>query len=358
MDGICEKGEPMNIAVLYNPTHVYHNMKGSPENPERIESIYRYLVKTLSGNLDFIDIREPADREEILTVHTETYLDFLEKMSMRGQTYLGDSTYLNKYSYMAALIAAETCIRASDEILNAYHDFSYALVRPPGHHASSDMYGGFCLLNNAAITAMHIMERGLKKIAIVDWDAHAANGTMKIFYSSPNVLLISIHRDPADFYPHEGFIHQIGRGEGTGYTINIPVPKGSGDKEYDLIFENFVDPLLKDYNPDFIIVENGFDPHFSNKNIGLNLTTRGFVDMINRIKLQGKMFTMIQEGGYTQYNHKIAYAMLASLVGKEYPEEDEIDLSERLVQKDKVWSKVNALIKKLRYIFGDYYNLR
>ena len=348
----------MNIAVLYNPTHVYHNMKGSPENPERIESIYRYLVKMLASDVSFINIREPADRDDVLTVHTETYLEFLERMSMRGQAYLGDSTYLNKYSYMAALIAAETCMRASDEVLSAYHDFSYALVRPPGHHASADMYSGFCLLNNAAITAMHIMERGLKKIAIVDWDAHAANGTMKIFYSSPDVLLISIHRDPSDYYPHEGFIHQIGRGEGTGFTINIPVPKGSGDREYQLIFDEIVDPVLKSFNPDFIIVENGFDPHFSHRDIGLNLTMEEFVDMINRIKSYGKMFTMIQEGGYSKYNSKIAYAMLASLLGKEYPKEDEIDISGRLVQGEKVWSKVNDIVKKFRYIFGDYYNLR
>ena len=348
----------MNIALLYNPTHVYHNMKGSPENPERIESIYHYLLKTLSGEIDFIDVREPAEREDILSVHTETYLEFLEKMSMRGQTYLGDSTYLNKYSYMAALIAAETSIRASDEVISAYHDFSYALVRPPGHHASADMYGGFCLLNNAAITAAHIMDRGIRKIAIVDWDAHAANGTMKIFYSSPNVLLISIHRDPSDYYPHEGFIHQIGRGDGTGYTINIPVPKGSGDKEYQMIFERVIDPILKDYNPDFIIVENGFDPHFSHREIGLNLTTDGFVSMIRQIKSYGKMFTMIQEGGYTHYNGKIAYAMLVSLMGKEYPKEENVDLSGRLIQGEKVWSKVDELIKKLRYIFGDYYNLR
>ena len=348
----------MNIAVLYNPTHVYHNMRGSPENPGRIESIYRYLMKMLSGEVSFIDIREPADREDILSVHTEAYLEFLEKMSMRGQTYLGDSTYLNKYSYMAALIAAETSIRASDEVLSAYYDFSYALVRPPGHHATADMYGGFCLLNNAAIAATHIMERGLKKIAIVDWDAHAANGTMKIFYSSPQVLLISIHRDPKDFYPHEGFIHQIGRGEGTGFTINIPMPKGSGNKEYQLIFDNIVDPVIKDFDPDFIIVENGFDSHFSHKNIGLTLTIEGFVNLINRIKSYGKMFAMIQEGGYSNYNSKIAYAMLASLINKEYFKEDDLDISKRLVQGEKIWSKVNDLVARLKYIFGDYYNLR
>ncbi len=348
----------MNILVVYNPTHIYHNMRGSPENPERIVSIYKYLVNTLSNKITFQDVKEPASVEDILSVHTSTYLEFLEKMSMRGHAYLGDSTYLNKYSYMAALIAAEATIRASDEVLSSYYDFSYALIRPPGHHASEDMYGGFCLLNNAAIAARHLLDKGLKKIAIVDWDAHAANGTMKIFYSDPNVLLISIHRDPSDYYPHEGFIHQIGRGEGTGYTVNIPVPKGTGDKEYRLIFEEIIDPMVEDYNPGFIIVENGFDPHYSHKDIGLTLTTNGFVDMIKKVRSYGKMFIMVQEGGYTKYNGKIAHAMLSALLDKEYRIEEERDVSERLIHGEKVWSKINDLIKKLKYIFGDYYNLR
>ncbi len=348
----------MNIVVLYNPTHIYHNMKGSPENPERIEMIYRYLSKTLSDRISFQNVREPADIEDVLSVHTEPYLEFLERMSMRRQAYLGDSTYLNKYSYMAALIAAEASIRAGDEVLSAYYDFAYALIRPPGHHASADMYGGFCLLNNGAIAARHLLDKGIKKIAIIDWDAHAANGTMKIFYSDPNVLLISIHRDPSDYYPHEGFIHQIGRGEGTGYTINIPVPAGAGDNEYKFIFDEIITPVISDYDPGFIIVENGFDPHYSHREIGLTLTTQGFVNMINNVKAYKKMFIMIQEGGYTKYNAKIAHAMLSSLLGMNYNEDDSVDMTERLLHGEKVWSKVNDIIKKLKYILSDYYNLR
>ncbi len=346
----------MNILVVYNPTHVYHNMKGSPESPERIESVYKYLKMRMGGKIDFMDVREPADLEDILAVHTPQYLEFLEKMSMRGPTYLGDSTYLNNYSYMAALIAAQASIEASDEILHANYDFTYALVRPPGHHASSDMYGGYCLLNNAAITAKHVIDRGLRRIAIIDWDAHAANGTMKIFYSSSEVLLISIHRDPRDFYPKEGFIHQIGRGEGTGYTVNIPVPMGAGDAEYELVFSEVIDPIIRDYNPDFIIGENGFDAHYSDRSIGLALTTRGYAEIVSRIRSYGKMFMIIQEGGYTPKNKDIAYAMLETLIDGSMPEEHQ-DYSGRLVRGDKVRKEMEDTIKKLKLIFGDYYNL-
>jgi acetoin utilization deacetylase AcuC-like enzyme len=294
--------------------------------------------------------------DDVLSVHTETYLDFLERMSVRGPTFLGDSTYLNNYSYLAALMAAEAAIVASDSVTGMEYDFAYALIRPPGHHASSDMYGGYCLLNNAAITANHITSRGLKKIAIIDWDAHAANGTMKIFYASKNVLLISLHRDPQDFYPHEGFVHQIGRGEGTGYTVNIPLPRGAGDAEYSMVFEEIVDPIIKSFDPHFIIGEVGFDAHFSDRRIGLKLTSKGYVDILRHIKSYGKMFMLIQEGGYTPYNREIAYAMMKYLADGTIPEE-KLDISETVTAPTKVHKEVQEIIKKLAFIFSGYFDL-
>ena len=347
----------MNVLVTYNPTHVYHNQKGSPESPHRIEDIYKYIKKKLENKITIMDIKEPASMDDILHVHTPTYLEFIERLSRRGATYLGDSTYLNKYSYMAALIGAEAAMVAGDEVFDMNYEFAYALIRPPGHHASADMYGGFCLLNNAAIVAKHIQERGIKKIAIIDWDAHAANGTMKIFYSSPNVLLISIHRDPEDFYPHEGFMHQIGRGEGTGYTVNIPVPAGTGDSEYSILFKEIIDPIIEDYRPDFIIGENGFDPHYSHKDVGLSLTMKGFLNIIERLKNYGKPFIMVQEGGYTDYNKKIAYAMLEYLLTGQEGEDMDL-LTQRISSENKVRRDVKNIVERLKFIFGDYYNLR
>ncbi len=346
----------MNVLITRNPTHIYHNMKGSPESPERIESIYKYLKMKLGSQLDFSDVREPAPMDELLNVHSQQYLEFLERMSMRGNAYLGDSTYLNSYSYMAALIAAEACIEAADAVIDSIYDVSYALVRPPGHHASTDMYGGYCLINNAAVVAKHLEDRGLKRIAIIDWDAHAANGTMKIFYPSKNVLLISLHRDPVSFYPHEGFIHQIGRGEGTGYTVNIPLPESAGDPEYEIIFEEIIDPIIKSFNPDFIIGENGFDAHISEKSVGLALTMSGYVNILKRLQSYGKMFMLIQEGGYTTQNKDIAYAMFNYLLNGETPEEN-YSVERRMASGTKVRKNVMETVKKLKFIFGDYFNL-
>ncbi|NPA75960.1 MAG: histone deacetylase [Euryarchaeota archaeon] len=346
----------MRCAVTYNPTHVYHNMHGSPEKPERIENVYKYLKMKLSDQVDFFDIREPANMEDILAVHTEPYLEFLERMSMRGPTFLGDSTYLNKYSYLAALMAAEASIIASDYVVNMDYDFAYALVRPPGHHATEDMYGGYCLLNNAAITARHVQERGLRRVAIIDWDAHAANGTMKIFYSTRDVLLISLHRDPRDFYPHEGFIHQIGRGEGTGYTVNIPLPAGAGDVEYLRIFEEIIRPIIRSFSPQFIIGDIGFDAHYSDKNIGLALTSRGYVEIIRSIKSYGRMFMLVQEGGYTPHNREIAYAIMEYLLRGTIPEEN-VEVSDRLMNYKKVYKDVDDIISKLKFIFSSYFDM-
>ncbi len=356
MARILKKGEYMRGIITYNPTHVYHNMHGSPEKPERIEKVYKFLKMKLKDRLDFEDVREPADKEDVLSVHPETYLDFLERMSVRGPTFLGDSTYLTKYSYLAALMAAEAAVVASDYVVSMEYDFAYALIRPPGHHATEDMYGGYCLLNNAAITANHIRARGLKKIAIIDWDAHAANGTMKIFYSSKDVLLISIHRDPKDYYPHEGFVHQIGRGDGTGYTVNIPVPKGAGDAEYALIFREIVEPIIKSFEPHFIIGDMGFDAHFSDKNIGLRLTSRGYVNIIKSIIEQKKMFMLIQEGGYTPYNSQIAFAIMKYLIDGEIPEE-KTELYGTLLEPKRVHQEVCKVINKLKFIFSDYFDM-
>ncbi len=347
----------MSILVTYNPTHVYHNMKGSPESPERIENVYKYLKMKFGDIVDFQEVKEPANIDDVVNTHTQTYIEFLERMSTRGPTYLGDSTYLNKYSYLAALIAAEASIEASDAVMTMEHDFAYALVRPPGHHASEDMYGGYCLLNNAAITANHIRERGLRKVAIIDWDAHAANGTMKIFYSSRDVLLISLHRDPVDFYPHEGFIHQIGRGEGTGYTVNITLPRGAGDKEYQIIFDEIINPIIKDFNPQFIIGENGFDAHYSDKRIGLALTSKGYVNILKRIISYKKVFVLIQEGGYTSHNREIAGSMMDYFLYGDEPSEN-VPISDRLVGEKKVSKNVNELISKLKFIFSDYFDMR
>ena len=126
------------------------------------------------------------------------------------------------------------------ELVEKY-DAVFVLTRPAGHHATHDMYGGFCLFNNSAIVAKKLTAKG--KVMILNWDVHASNGTKRIFYTQKDVLTISIHQNPVSFFPNEGFVEEIGSGEGKGYSINIPMPIGSGDENYLNVFDRVVSPI-------------------------------------------------------------------------------------------------------------------
>ncbi len=130
-----------------------------------------------------------------------------------------------------------------------------------GHHAEPDNGNGYCIYNNIAIAAAHLLNKypgTIKKVAIVDFDVHHGNGTQKIFYSSPDVLFISIHQD-RNYPKNTGFVHEVGESSGVGYNINVPLPPGSGSQAYRYTMESVVKPILVDYHPDFILVSCGLD---------------------------------------------------------------------------------------------------
>ena len=134
-----------------------------------------------------------------------------------------------------------------------------ALVRPPGHHARPDRAMGFCLLNNVAVAAAHARAQGVDKIAIVDWDVHHGNGTEEMFFASPEVLYVSLHQWP--LYPGTGAADQIGKGEGRGYNLNVPLSPGARIGDYAAAFDRVISPVLEAYAPQLILVSAGFDAH-------------------------------------------------------------------------------------------------
>ncbi|MCK5561680.1 MAG: hypothetical protein KAJ51_13845, partial [Thermoplasmata archaeon] len=237
------KLESQKIAIIYNHKHIRHKSAiPSPENPERLLNIINLLkreqVNVFNKDCKLVSEFEAAKPQDILRVHTRKYLDFVKSYSKKGGGFLGDSTYFTPFTYSSALLAAGGALKAGDVVLKDGYEFSLALIRPPGHHATADKYGGYCIFNNSAVLARFLQrKRKLSKIMILDWDAHSANGTMQIFYDDPTVLVISIHQDPHGFYPNTGFMEQLGRGDGLGYNINIEMPKDSGDNEYTLVFK-------------------------------------------------------------------------------------------------------------------------
>ena len=240
------------------------------------------------------------------------------------------------------------------------YNAAIALVRPPGHHASSDRYGGFCIYNNAAIAARYLQaKKQARRIMFVDWDAHAGNGTMRIFYEDPTVLFVSIHRDPKEFYPNDGFAHQIGKGHGRGYTVNICMPEGAGDKEYDLALNEIILPLYDQFKPEFLIGCNGFDAHFSEELTKLQLSSTGYHNIVSSLREKARNhFAIMMEGGYNWYNTKLSHTIVNALVGLEVPYQDDIDtLASSVTNVKKTHAIVENEVKQLKEILSDYYRL-
>ena len=162
-----------------------------------------------------------------------------------------------------ARLAAGGTIKATDLVMKRNYRNSFAFVRPPGHHAGPGYPMGFCVFNNVAVAASHLLENyGLDHVLILDVDAHHGNGTQEIFYRSNKVLYVSLHEDPIEF-PLKGFADEVGEKEGLGYTVNVPLPYGTGDRIYLKAFNEIVAPIIKQYKPQFTLVSTGFDSHYA-----------------------------------------------------------------------------------------------
>ncbi|MDG5761786.1 class II histone deacetylase [Natronococcus sp. A-GB1] len=228
----------------------------NPQTKRRLRNILE--VSGLLEELESIDARA-ATQEELRRYHTSEYIDEIREMSEESGGDAGELTPFGPGSFEIAKLAAGGIIEATDAVLNGTVDNAYALVRPPGHHAEADEGRGFCIFSNVALAAMHArQERSVDRIAVVDFDVHHGNGTEKAFIDDSNVLTISIHQD--NFYPAgEGKVEDVGEGDGRGYTLNLPLPPGSGVGAYEEAFEQLVQPALSAFDPDLIYLASGFD---------------------------------------------------------------------------------------------------
>jgi acetoin utilization deacetylase AcuC-like enzyme len=227
-------------------------------------------------------------------------------------------------SWDAAILAAGAVITAVDHVLprtrlgdtapagrqdEASGDASgaaevraaFAMVRPPGHHALRDRAMGFCLLNNVAIGVSHALDRGLQRVAVVDYDVHHGNGTQWAFYDDPRVLVVSLHEHP--FYPHTGSAGECGVGRGEGFTINVPLSAGAGDADYLLLLERVVEPVLRAYAPQLLVLDAGFDAHDRDPLAHMHVTTDGFRRMAGclceaAVRCCAGRIVAATEGGY------------------------------------------------------------
>ncbi len=292
----------LTTAYLYSPVFLEHEQPGHPESPERLREILSVLDKT--GILSRLVALEPtpATDAQITAVHAPEHLARIQDVVARGGGHLDPDTYTNARSLDAARLAAGAVVSAVDAVITGSMDNAFALVRPPGHHATHDRAMGFCLLNNVAIAARHALDaHRLERVLIVDYDVHHGNGTQDIFYRTSRVLYFSTHQYP--HYPGTGHWKEIGEGEGSGFTVNVPFPPGVGDEGYQRAFDDLLYPLAERYRPQLILASVGFDAHWRDPLAMEDLSISGYVSLartlvdIAREMCAGRM-VFVLEGGY------------------------------------------------------------
>lgn len=286
--------------------------KGWIEPMEHIESPpakrrFANLV-TVSGLLDEL-VRlapAPATEAQIEAVHTREHRQRIEAEAASGHGDAGDgSSPFGAESYRIARLAAGGVITAVDAVLESRVANAYALVRPPGHHATRDNGWGFCIFNNVAVGAAHARARGLARVAVVDLDVHHGNGTEQIFGTDPSVLTISIHQDGA-YPPGSGPVEHLGEGPGVGTNLNVPLPPGSGSGAYETAMEEVVRPALRRFRPELVIVASGFDANGMDPMARQMLSSEGFRMCARHLRLAaeevaGGRLVLAHEGGYSPF---------------------------------------------------------
>lgn len=291
----------MKQALVYDPLFLKHGPPDHPENFHRLEALLEAVANHAGTAPDFIS-PAPIDREAVLSVHHPSHLEHLEAFCRAGGGWLDQDTFAGPDSLEIAFLAAGAALGAW-ESLEAGYNHSFALVRPPGHHATPTRSMGFCLLNNLAILAAWLLREGAaQRILVIDWDAHHGNGTQEIFYSDPRVLYFSSHQWP--LFPGTGALEETGAGAGEGFNLNCPLPPGSGDAEFLYAYQQLLLPVARRFDPQVVLVSAGFDAHQADPLSHLRVSAAGFGNLARLVRhladgsLAGGKVVSVLEGGY------------------------------------------------------------
>jgi acetoin utilization deacetylase AcuC-like enzyme len=292
----------MTVAVLFrHPASLEHDTGSHPENAGRIVAIERALSERDWLGWD-VRLSPAVTREQIAAVHPRRHVDRIEAAAESGGGMLDMDTVVSPGSFTAALHAAGGAIALVDALLGPEAASAAAsLQRPPGHHAEPSQSMGFCLFDNVAIGAQHALDaHGAARVMIVDFDVHHGNGTNAIFHERADVLFCSIHQSP--LYPGTGPASDTGSGPGNGFTVNLPVPGGSGDAVFVSHIEHVVAPLARCYEPDLLLLSAGYDGHADDPLASCTVSDDGYRAIARSLGSTaaelGIPIGLVLEGGY------------------------------------------------------------
>jgi acetoin utilization deacetylase AcuC-like enzyme len=292
----------MGTAYVYDPIYLEHDLPSHPENAGRLRSVIKALEESdIAPRLELLKPR-PATAAEVERVHTRQHVERVRAMAQSGGGHLDADTYVCARSYDAAVVAAGGVVRAVEAVLAGEVESGFALVRPPGHHATADRAMGFCLFNNVAVAARAALaDPAVERVFIADFDVHHGNGTEETFGDDPAVFYFSTHQYP--YYPGTGHWRDSGRGAGEGTVLNVPLLPGVGDAGYAHVYEQLVWPLIERFSPHLILVSAGYDAHWKDPLAGMMLSLTGYAALQRELVHMAGAFcdgriVFTLEGGY------------------------------------------------------------
>jgi len=295
-----------------------------PENADRVRNIHAVLERgPLKDRIRWHEGRH-ATIAELMGFHKKAYIDALRAADRAGGKRFTESSPFARGSFDASRAAAGTALAAMAHLMDGKGRIAYALVRPPGHHAAPEVADGYCFFNNTALAAQLALDRGVHRVAVIDWDVHHGNGTQEGFYQRDDVLTVSLHMDHGPWgpsHPQTGGADEVGRGRGKGFNLNVPLPMGTGDEGYDLAMGELVVPAVDAFRPGMLIVAAGQDASQFDPNGRQLLTMAGFRRLGRHARVladrhsDGRLL-LIQEGGYgLTYTALCVHATLEGVLG-------------------------------------------
>ena len=266
----------MSVGIISDPHCLRHeNGVGHPESPARLQAIEAMLQQASYADQLVRLSAGDASGEQLGRVHDADYIAAIRSTQGKIRRMLDMDTSVGPDTWAAATRSAGAVIAGCRAIMEQRVSTAFAFVRPPGHHAERNRAMGFCIFNNAAVAAEYVLhEAGARRVFIVDWDVHHGNGTQNIFYERSDLFYFSVHQYP--LYPGSGSIHEIGSGAGVGYTLNVPLPAGSGDTDYLHLFQELLSPAVRSFRPEFIVVSAGFDAHKNDPLASMQMSSEGY----------------------------------------------------------------------------------